>query len=182
MDPNVSKVCDKVREFLGSGRKQSCTAVYMAGAQLLFVHDQYGTKQVAAIAKELGYAYTTLTFYIEMARAWSPAEFAVKVKDVNKKGMPMSPTHFRILAGVHDAAQREALRKKCLSKSWNCRELQTEIYPNMGGGLSDLTRKKLKMLSKSAGSMTWLDTLFAAMKDKATLNEVVTYCLEVQKT
>jgi hypothetical protein len=105
---------------------------YHIGTQVLDAmtdDDKYGKSAVKYIAEQVGCTAANLYAHADVADAWSSAEFdelAVR-KNSKSEGLPLSFTHFIIIAQVEDSGLRPKLIADALEEGDSVRELRKRI-------------------------------------------------------
>jgi hypothetical protein len=178
-DPTVKAVAEKVRTLIKGARQQYARKLYSAGVELLLVADIPGA--ISDISGELGISGTALYNYTLLPKAWQADEFTKLTAMTNSKGLHLTATHFIALARGDDKKKRYNILRRCLKESLNVKQVQREMS-DLQYGLTAETKGKLSAILVSKSGSDVLDTLFEAMKEHASLREVVTYLLEEAST
>lgn len=177
-DPAIHAVATKVRSLIGGARQNYARKLYAAGVELLLVADTDGA--ISAIAADICISETALYAYMRLPKAWSAPDFQQMTTKLTKWGMPLSASHFITLSTSKDKKRRSNLFKACLREGWTVTQLRQELSPYTHG-LTDATKDQLKEILVTKVGTAVLSALYEAVKERATLKQVVSFMAEELK-
>ena len=113
--------CKEARELLVAADRSDVLARYKVGVIILRVKERrgYGERGVERMEEELGRDQGTLYRYATVVETWEEPDFKALMKRTNAKGLPLTWSHYELLATVKDGRKLNGLitraLKECLS-------------------------------------------------------------------
>lgn len=128
-EQNLSAVCKEAKEALANAEQNDVQARYKVAAIVSKVKDEakYGENALEQLEAELGLDEKTLRRYAKVAEAWTEAEFNETSKLLNARRLPLTWSHYELIAAVEDDEARDALTKRVLEICHTTRALDLEI-------------------------------------------------------
>ena len=124
--------CQKIKRLELAATSDECNGRYAIGVEILSVRTDkktYGTGAVEKIAAALGRDANTLYDYGKVAEVWDEPKFETQSKKPNKNGVPLSFSHFIVLANVKDAAGRARFLEAALAEALSVSALKEKSNP-----------------------------------------------------
>jgi hypothetical protein len=128
-EQNLIAACQEAREALANAAQNDALARYKVGAIACKVKDdaKYGANALEQLEAELGLDDKTLYRYAKVAEAWTEAEFKETSKLLNARGLPLTWSHYELIAKIADDEARDALTKRVLEACHTSRALRVEM-------------------------------------------------------
>jgi hypothetical protein len=89
--------------------------------------EEFGKDALDRMDEELGLGTSTLYRYAKVPEAWAAEAFKPASERLNSKGLPLTWSHWELLATVTDKDKREALLDTALTESLNVRDLASAV-------------------------------------------------------
>jgi hypothetical protein len=126
---NFNQVIACAREALRKAEQADVPARYKVAliASQLKDEEEFGKDALDRMDEELGLGTSTLYMYAKVPEAWAADTFKVASERLNSKGLPLSWSHWKLLASVKDKDKREALLDKTLTESLNVLDLDLAV-------------------------------------------------------
>jgi hypothetical protein len=123
---NFKAACKEARELLVAADRSDVLARYKAGVIVRAVMNEakYGESGVERMEAELGLDQKTLYRHATVAETWEEPEFKAEVKRTNTKGLPLTWSHFELLATVKDGRNRNGLITRALKENLSVHALR----------------------------------------------------------
>jgi hypothetical protein len=119
----------KVRDTLAAAERDDLAARHQVAVIVLDVKDtsKYGENAIERVEEEIGFDRATLYRYARVAEVWATKEFKDVSARTNSKGMPLSWSHWELLATLDDGRSRKSLVERSFKEALSVRALQLAI-------------------------------------------------------
>jgi hypothetical protein len=179
----------RIGEMLFKAETRDTKLRYSIGAQVLEAMgntDMYGESPVERIAERAGCTSATLYACASVASAWHSAEFdelAVR-KNSKNEGLPLTFTHFTILAKVKDPVIRSDLFTLALEEGDSVSKLQERIHAQKllaRGNVVRALRPKDAVKKLVSSSKAWVERAESDIKTLGAVQQVTPQLVEQVK-
>ena len=115
---NFKAACKEARYLLTAADRSDLLTRYKAGVIIRKVKESadYGENGVKRMEEELGRDQGTLYRYSTVVETWEEPEFKAQIKRTNAKGLPLTWSHYELLATVEDGRRRNGLITRALNE------------------------------------------------------------------
>jgi hypothetical protein len=130
MNEELRSLFERIREDLTEARGNGMAAYYRAAGRIRCAKEgraTYGENALELIAKGLGMALKTAYRYAAVAKRWSQEEFTDLCARRNYLGLPLSWSHWLLLAG-REVDWMTWLERTCAG-GWSVKKLRKSIGP-----------------------------------------------------
>ncbi len=123
------KKFNEIRDLLAEAEHGDVLARYKVACAIREVRDAgtYGAGAMKKLVEVLGKSESWVNDYATLAATWPDADkFAVLAAKKNKKGIPLTWSHFIELMRVEDKDRRQTLMEQSLKEGWSVADLEAK--------------------------------------------------------